>query len=72
MGGWDTLPGAPSVAAHPERVHLLRREGGHGDGLDPVRRIDSPPTPFNICTMYICTDPSTAIFRNVDEDPEHG
>ena len=65
MGGVGTLPGAPSVAAHPERVHLLRREGGHGDGLDPVRRIDSPPTSFNQC----CGSGSGRI-RNYLQDPD--
>ena len=36
-------PGAPQVALPAHQLHLLRRECGHGDGLDPVRWVDAPP-----------------------------
>ena len=32
---------APAVASIPYKVHLVACEGGHGDALDPVGRVDT-------------------------------
>lgn len=31
------------IAMVLKEFHFLLREGGHGDGLDPVGRIEAPP-----------------------------
>lgn len=35
------------IAVVLEEFHFLLREGGHGDGLDPVGRIEAPPGTHN-------------------------